>query len=457
MKISALFNQFSLWLAPVFYKLLSMSLSALVIGLIVLAVRRIFRRTLPPVWRYLLWGVVVLALILPWRPVCPVSLNGPIQQIEDISSWNEDSVLSSQDELEVLERNQAQRNFVLDIALPFTWLLGMIGMLNGFLLGKLRFAHRVHSCAKTQNAFSSMADQCRKELGVERAIPVIVQDYVDSPALTGILYPKILLPACADCMTPQTLRFVLLHELGHYKRKDLWMNELLLVLQCIYWFNPLVWVLFRQMRQDMELLNDSYLLKKLGQDQRYAYSKSLVEVLGLTHRVNFISPMVCMTERCSDTQRRIDMMKKQGFFRQHRKSIGAGCVTLIIVLSLLFLTSVPKSMSPEDAVNALTDSIQGRDYIISFHLPQEYKNTKDWFIQISGRAEFADGMGMSLHYLEGTHWEPGVNYAIDVSEFAETEPELTQLELTLYVDLKGVQRGIDLVEYLPQESDAYTE
>ncbi len=139
----------------------------------------------------------------------------------------------------------------------------MLGMLIGLFISKLRFAHRVRSCIKTQNAFSSMVTQCSKELGVKQSIPVVIQDYVDSPALTGILHPKILLPDYADRMTPQTLRFVLLHELGHYKRKDLWMNELLLLLQCVYWFNPLVWVLFRQMRQDMELLNDSYLLKKI--------------------------------------------------------------------------------------------------------------------------------------------------------------------------------------------------
>lgn len=460
MKIAALLNQLAIGVAPIFYKLLAMSLSSLAVGLVVLAVRRIFRHNLPPIWRYMLWGVVVLALIVPWRPSCPISLAGPIQQIEEIRTQDRFSMNSPQDvetavvqnpsQQEMIQLNQttSHRNFVLDVALPITWLIGMLGMLIGLFISKLRFAHRVRSCTKTQNAFSSMVTQCSKELEVKQSIPVVIQDYVDSPALTGILHPKILLPDCADRMTPQTLRFVLLHELGHYKRKDLWMNELLLLLQCVYWFNPLVWVLFRQMRQDMELLNDSYLLKKLGQEQRRAYSQSLVEVLGLTHHVNRMSPMVCMTEGCSDTQRRIAMMKKQGFFYQHRKSIGVGCTILIVALSLLFLTTTPKSMSPEDAVDALVDSIQEQDYVISFQLPKEYEHTTDWSIQVSGRAEFADGMSMSLHYLEGTLWKPGVDYTVDISELADAE-----LELTLYVDLKGVQRDIDLMAYLPQESD----
>ncbi len=58
-------------------------------------------------------------------------------------------------------------------------------------------------------------------------------------------------------------------------------------------------------------------------------------------------------------------MKKQGFFYQHRKSIGVGCTILIVALSLLFLTTAPKSMSAEDAVDALVDSIQEQDYVIS--------------------------------------------------------------------------------------------
>lgn len=460
MKIAALLNQLAIGVAPVFYKLLAMSLSSLAVGLVVLAVRRMFRHNLPPIWRYMLWGVVVLALILPWRPSCPISLAGPIQEIEEIRTRDRFSMNSPQDvetavvqntsQQEIIQHNQttSHHNFVLDVALPITWLIGMLGMLIGLFIGKLRFAHRIRSCIKTQNAFLSMVTQCSKELGVKQSIPVVIQDYVDSPALTGILHPKILLPDYTDRMTPQTLRFVLLHELGHYKRKDLWMNELLLLLQCVYWFNPLVWVLFRQMRQDMELLNDSYLLKKLGQEQRRAYSQSLVEVLGLTHHVNRMSPMVCMTEGCSDTQRRIAMMKKQGFFYQHRKSIGVGCTVLIVALILLFLTTAPKSMSAEDAVDALVDSIQEQDYIISFQLPKEYKHTEDWSIQVSGRAEFADGMSMSLHFLEGTLWKPGVDYTVDVSELADAE-----MELTLYVDLKGVQRDIDLMAYLPQESD----
>lgn len=55
---------------------------------------------------------------------------------------------------------------------------------------------------------------------------------------------------------------------------------------------------------------------------------------------------------------------------------------------------------------------------------------------------------MSLHFLEGTLWKSGVDYTVDVSELADAE-----LELKLYVDLKGVQRDIDLMTYLPQESD----
>ncbi len=132
MKIAALLNQLALGVTPIFYKLLAMSLSSLAVGLVVLAVRRIFRHHLPPIWRYMLWGVVVLALILPWRPSCPISLTGSIQEIEEIRTQDIFSMNSPQDVETAVVQNPSQqetnqlnqtayhRNFVLDVALPIT-------------------------------------------------------------------------------------------------------------------------------------------------------------------------------------------------------------------------------------------------------------------------------------------------------------------------------------------------
>ena len=444
------------WAAPLFYTLLPMSLSAAAVGLVVLAVRRVFRRSLPPRWRYLLCCVVVVALVLPWRPSCPISLNRalPSSGMDVVQHTAPPAVprpeapadpAPAQPEVVVPERSPAAHHrMVREVLLPLLWLAGAAGMLGFLLIGRLRFALQIRRGGRPGRDFSALARQCRQELGVRRVIPVVVQDAVSSPALAGLLRPKILLPPCAEQMSPQTLRFVLLHELGHYRHGDLWVNELLLLVQCVHWFNPLVWVLFRQMRQDMELVNDSYLLKKLGQEQRRAYSQSLVEVLGLTHQVHLPMPAVCMTEGFGNTKRRIDMMKRQKFFSRHRMGIAVGCLLLIVALCVFFLTSSPKeqpahsqsgaaagSMAAGSDIGGETPSPSGEDPASSTVGTIPMPQVVYWRTEAAKENLEAVGLAAHIEVLENhRQWQPG---CVVRASAAEGELLSPGQQVTLYV------------------------
>src|SRR5690606_8191191 len=71
---------------------------------------------------------------------------------------------------------------------------------------------------------------------------------VESPAVFGLFRPCLLLPhGFAERLEPHEIRHVLLHEAAHLKRRDLVVNWLMALAQAIHWFNPLVWLAFRQM------------------------------------------------------------------------------------------------------------------------------------------------------------------------------------------------------------------
>ena len=61
-------NKMAFWIAPLFYKLLSMSLTACCIGLVVLLLRKFADKKIAPAWKYALWALMLVALILPYRP-----------------------------------------------------------------------------------------------------------------------------------------------------------------------------------------------------------------------------------------------------------------------------------------------------------------------------------------------------------------------------------------------------
>ncbi len=75
-----------------------------------------------------------------------------------------------------------------------------------------------------------------------------------------------------------------MHELAHYKRKDILLNKIFLIITSIYWFNPILWFCFKQIRQDMELKTDEIVLNKLPQEKQKEYAKSLVGILPIARR-----------------------------------------------------------------------------------------------------------------------------------------------------------------------------
>ena len=80
-----LFDFLTNTLAPIFYKLLFMSVTALVVGVIVMLIRRFADKKLSPFWKYALWIVVLAALILPWRPQSNFAVMNNTESIQNIS------------------------------------------------------------------------------------------------------------------------------------------------------------------------------------------------------------------------------------------------------------------------------------------------------------------------------------------------------------------------------------
>ncbi|MDR1068576.1 MAG: M56 family metallopeptidase, partial [Clostridiales Family XIII bacterium] len=71
--------------APVFYKLLYMSVTALAVGVIIMLIRRFADKRFSPFWKYAMWALVVVALVMPWRPHSNVAVMNTTERIQDVS------------------------------------------------------------------------------------------------------------------------------------------------------------------------------------------------------------------------------------------------------------------------------------------------------------------------------------------------------------------------------------
>ena len=91
------------------------------------------------------------------------------------------------------------------------------------------------------------------------------------------LLPVLLLPE--GNLSDDEIRYSILHELTHFKRRDIWLKTLILWVNAIHWFNPLMWYMTRLVERDTELACDEAALKMLAPEEHGAYGRTLLDAV----------------------------------------------------------------------------------------------------------------------------------------------------------------------------------
>lgn len=102
---------------------------------------------------------------------------------------------------------------------------------------------------------------------------------VETPCLFGIIHPSIYIPiGLTDGQTDANFEMILLHEWVHFKHKDNIWTLVRGVCVCLYWYNPLVWVASVFSAKDGEIACDEGVVSRIGEKNRKAYGKMLIEL-----------------------------------------------------------------------------------------------------------------------------------------------------------------------------------
>jgi len=96
-----------------------------------------------------------------------------------------------------------------------------------------------------------------------------------SPVLSGIIRPKIILPASLDPQGAEG-RMVIAHENVHKRRLDNLWRMLAIPITCLHWFNPFAWIMLKAFFSDMEQSCDEAVVRKFSMDERRAYAGTLL-------------------------------------------------------------------------------------------------------------------------------------------------------------------------------------
>lgn len=153
-------------------------------------------------------------------------------------------------------------------------------------------------------------------------------DAIDSPFLLGYIRPNIYLP---KGLGETDRHYILAHERGHLERGDNWIKLVGFLCVSIHWFNPLVWLGYHLLCKDIEMACDEYVVKYMDLDSRKGYSAALVNCSS-QHR--FGACPVAFGE-VSVKQRVLSVLhyRKPGFW------ISLACVVTIGVIVACFMTN----------------------------------------------------------------------------------------------------------------------
>lgn len=158
------------------------------------------------------------------------------------------------------------------------WIIGILAMILLVIRSFFRLYRIKRSSLPLQDhEVRKLYKKCLEEMHITKNIPIYSTAFLASPVITGVFRPRIYLPLrlISDYETDK-IRYMLLHELQHYRYKDNISNYLLLLAGIFYWFNPLVRLAERAMRNDREIACDSAVLNILDADSYQDYGYTLI-------------------------------------------------------------------------------------------------------------------------------------------------------------------------------------
>jgi beta-lactamase regulating signal transducer with metallopeptidase domain len=324
--------------------------SSLLIGVLLLLEFGL-RRKLRPAIRYALWLAVLVKLILPPSLALPTG----------VAWWlrpNAPATTPRTTTYTVRSSTAMQPGLTADATAPLapaaapplplsTWAICGSALVSAALLACMllrwrQVARMARGTTPAPHWLDDLLEETRISAGLRSPVRLKLISEPLSPAVSGFFRPVILLPrALAERLSAARLRAVLLHELIHLRRRDVWVNCVQALLQIAYWWHPLLWLANARIRRLREEAVDDAVMLAL-QEHSAEYAPTLLEVARLALQRPLLSlGLVGILESKTALRRRIERLME---FQTPQKA-GLTLVSFLGV-GLFAAMAVPMGQAP---------------------------------------------------------------------------------------------------------------
>lgn len=388
-----------------------MSIKTSILIFIILTVKFLFNRFFTAKTHYVIWFLLFISLTIPYTPKSILSIyniskyfnqNVSISntQLGQSTIFNSTNIINNNNDKSSLENNQSiskERetifiatnqnknifNFITTLyksktltnIFVYIWLIGFLFLTFNIFIKTIKFGKLIHMEKEILDTKKiSLLNKCKKTLSINKNIKLLKTNLFSTPSLIGLVYPKILLPnELLWKFNDEKLELILLHELSHLKRKDLLMNWIILIYQLIYWFNPIVWIGFYKMKNDMELACDAFVLKHLEKEKHISYGRVIIDLLEYFSKDHHMLVSTNILKNKHEVKRRIIMIKK---FSKTSCQLTLISFLLISLVGCSSITSMSNHVTASSTVISTLESNNPPTKTIE-------KSTKEIFIENS--------------------------------------------------------------------------
>lgn len=310
--------------------------------------KRVFKNYLTSRMQFNLWFLLLGILAVPFVPFRPASFT---QILALLGAWRNaassnkgtitEGILNPNTSGAVKQMNDFSLSVsretpsIIGLILCSIWLVGILVMTLLVIKSVSRLNAMKKSALPLQNkTVRILYHNCLRELKIKRNIPVYSTAFLKSPVIVGLFNPRIYLPIHLISDYHATdMRYMLLHELQHYRHKDALAGFFMNFFGVLYWCNPCVWYALKEMRSDREVACDTSVLKLLDESDYEDYGNTLInfaQKVSLTpfpFAAGISGSMKQMQQRIAN----ISSYKKPSVFRKLKGFTAS--VTISVILS----------------------------------------------------------------------------------------------------------------------------
>ncbi len=340
--------------------LLSLSVSGALLLLLILGLKPLYKNRFSKRWQYYIWIVVALRFLLPFTPDNAI-VGSLFEKIDTVAITNEiptsPNILVPADtgnnNAEPIQTNReinaaAMREpFNKYVCLFFIWsalalvlFVRKVTVYQGFIQ-YIKAGNKEVSDIKILNLLSD----CEEKLNIKTRVELSRNSLIASPMLIGFFRPKIILPISE--LEDRELSYVFVHELIHYKQRDMFYKWLIQIVVCVHWFNPFVYLLEKEVNKSCELSCDEKVISVLDDTARREYGDTLISFLKSNNLYKSSLASVTLTEGAEQLKERLGAIMN---FKSKTKTIRV----LTVILTLFILSGAV--LIGGYSVSAATDS-----------------------------------------------------------------------------------------------------